>query len=123
MREQSLQVRESAAEQLEERQSDWAYSRPVVVLDLVWNLAFVIVAAVVLFLSQEERPKTNLRLWIVGYAAQCLVHMICVFAEFKRRRRRSGSRRNESNGNAQTQIAGVTDTRPSNGGEAGEPAR
>lgn len=58
MREPSKLVRETAAEQLEERQSDWAYSRPVVFLDIVWNLAFVIVAISVLILSRDESPST-----------------------------------------------------------------
>ncbi|CAI9274356.1 unnamed protein product [Lactuca saligna] len=86
MREPSMLVRETAAEQLEERQSDWAYSKPVVILDLVWNLAFVVVAAVVLVLSQDESPTAWLRLWIVGYAVQCIVHMVCVWSEYKNRR-------------------------------------
>eukprot|EP00249_Psilotum_nudum_P021794 c28249_g1_i2 orf=399-1556(+) len=85
MREPSMLVRESAAEQLEERQSDWAYSPPVVVLDLAWNLAFVAVAVVVLILSKEERPRSPLRVWIVGYALQCLLHMVCVCVEYQRR--------------------------------------
>ncbi|KAK4842947.1 hypothetical protein QYF36_001871 [Acer negundo] len=88
MREPSMMVRETAAEQLEERQSDWAYSKPVVVLDLVWNLAFVGVALAVLLLSTNENPDTPLRLWIVGYAIQCLLHMVCVCVEYRRRRRR-----------------------------------
>lgn len=66
MREPSMLVRESAAEQLEERQSDWAYSKPVVVLDFVWNLAFV------------AEPNTPLRVWIIGYGLQCVMHMVCV---------------------------------------------
>ncbi|KAG6552470.1 hypothetical protein Mapa_005890 [Marchantia paleacea] len=85
MREQSMLVRESAAEQLEERQSDWAYSRPVVVLDLIWNLAFVVVAFVVLILSKEEHPRTPLRVWVLGYALQCILHMLCVCCEYRRR--------------------------------------
>jgi hypothetical protein len=85
MREPSMLVRESAAEQLEERQSDWAYSRPVVVLDLIWNLAFVVVSFVVLILSKEERPKTPLRVWVLGYALQCILHMLCVCFEYRRR--------------------------------------
>lgn len=87
MREPSMLVRETAAEQLEERQSDWAYSRPVVVLDLIWNLAFVIVAMVVLVLSRDERPRTPLRVWVLGYSLQCVLHMICVCLEYRRRRR------------------------------------
>uniref|UniRef100_A0A0C9QVM2 RING-type E3 ubiquitin transferase n=1 Tax=Wollemia nobilis TaxID=56998 RepID=A0A0C9QVM2_9CONI len=85
MREPSMLVRETAAEQLEERQSDWAYSRPVVVLDIIWNLAFVIVAAVVLILSRDENPNMPIRVWVVGYALQCLLHMICVCFEYRRR--------------------------------------
>lgn len=81
-------VRESAAEQLEERQSDWAYSKPVVILDLIWNFAFVAVAVAVLVLSADESPAMSLRLWIVGYGLQCVVHMVCVWSEYKKRRRR-----------------------------------
>ncbi|KAL1216180.1 E3 ubiquitin-protein ligase [Cardamine amara subsp. amara] len=57
MREPSMLVREAAAEQLEERQSDWAYSKPVVVLDIVWNLAFVSVAVAVLVMSKNEHSN------------------------------------------------------------------
>ncbi|TYJ06569.1 hypothetical protein E1A91_A12G242800v1 [Gossypium mustelinum] len=87
MREPSMLVRETAAEQLEERQSDWAYSKPVVVLDIIWNFAFVAVSVGVLLSSREERPDTPLRLWIIGYALQCLLHMVCVCVEYRRRRR------------------------------------
>lgn len=87
MREPSMLVREAAAEQLEERQSDWAYSKPVVVLDIVWNFAFVIVAGTVLVLSASEAPGMPLRLWILGYALQCILHMVCVCVEYRRRRR------------------------------------
>nr|DAD47981.1 TPA_asm: hypothetical protein HUJ06_017918 [Nelumbo nucifera] len=85
LREPSMLVRETAAEQLEERQSDWAYSRPVVVLDMVWNMAFVIVAVAFLILSRNESPSMPLRLWIMGYAVQCILHMVCVYAEYRRR--------------------------------------
>ncbi|CAN1186221.1 E3 ubiquitin-protein ligase At4g11680 [Linum perenne] len=88
MREPSMMVRETAAEQLEERQSDWAYSKPVVVLDIIWNFAFVAAAIAVLLMSGEERPNMPLRLWIVGYGMQCLLHMGCVVVEYRRRRRR-----------------------------------
>ncbi|XP_057477627.1 E3 ubiquitin-protein ligase At1g12760-like [Actinidia eriantha] len=96
MREPSMLVREAAAEQLEERQSDWAYSKPVVVLDMMWNFAFVVVTAVVLVLSYPESPSMPLRLWIVGYALQCFLHMICVFIEYRRRRRRRSAVDGES---------------------------
>ncbi len=86
MREPSVLVRESAAEHLEERQNDWAYSQPVVVLDLIWNLAFLLLAVAVMILSKDERPRVPLRLWITGYALQCIVHMVCVSLEYRRRR-------------------------------------
>ncbi|XP_061337254.1 E3 ubiquitin-protein ligase At1g12760-like isoform X2 [Gastrolobium bilobum] len=87
MREPSMLVRETAAEQLEERQSDWAYSKPIVILDIIWNFAFVVVAATVLILSRSEAPGMPLRFWIVGYAMQCILHMFCVCVEYRRRRR------------------------------------
>eukprot|EP00271_Cylindrocystis_brebissonii_P008271 TRINITY_DN2231_c0_g2_i1.p1 TRINITY_DN2231_c0_g2~~TRINITY_DN2231_c0_g2_i1.p1 ORF type:complete len:487 (+),score=112.67 TRINITY_DN2231_c0_g2_i1:855-2315(+) len=95
MIEQSVVVREAAAEQLGERQTDWAYSRPVVVMDLLWNFAFVSVAAVVLAFSVDEKPQTPLRMWVIGYAVQCVVHMSCVWSEYRRRR----DRRRHSTGN------------------------
>nr|POE59927.1 e3 ubiquitin-protein ligase [Quercus suber] len=56
MREPSMMVRDTVVKQLEERESDWAYSKPVVILDVLWNLTFVVVAATVLFLSRYEAP-------------------------------------------------------------------
>ena len=85
MREPSVLVREAAAEHLEERQADWAYSRPVVALDLLWNLAFITVAAVVLVLSRDEDSPMPLRTWVAGYALQCVVHMVCVAIEYRMR--------------------------------------
>ncbi|XP_019422459.1 PREDICTED: E3 ubiquitin-protein ligase At4g11680-like isoform X1 [Lupinus angustifolius] len=94
MREPSMMVRETAAEQLEERQSDWAYSKPVVVLDILWNFAFVVTGATVLILSVNETPSMPLTVWVIGYALQCILHVVCVCIEFKKRRR---TRREESN--------------------------
>ncbi|MCO5596401.1 hypothetical protein L7F22_050462 [Adiantum nelumboides] len=94
MREPSALVRETAAEQLEERQSEWAYSRPIVILDLIWNLIFVIVAVVVLLMSIQERPSNPLRVWLLGYAVQCCIHITCVWLEY-RRRRSSGRSHND----------------------------
>ncbi|CAN1236877.1 E3 ubiquitin-protein ligase At4g11680 [Linum grandiflorum] len=96
LREPSVRVRENAAEQLEERQTDWSYSTPVIALDVLWNLAFVAIAAVALVMSVDEKPGVPLRLWIVGYGLQCLLHIGCVVGEYRRRRRvlnlRGGSR-------------------------------
>lgn len=85
MREPSVVVRDTAVEHIEERQSDWAYSKPVVVLDLLWNLMFVAVAGAMFVSSRDEKPYMPLRLWIAGYVLQCIVHMVCVWLEYKRR--------------------------------------
>ncbi|KAJ4778591.1 E3 ubiquitin-protein ligase [Rhynchospora pubera] len=92
MREPSVVVRDTAVEHIEERQSDWAYSKPVVVLDLLWNLMFVAVAGAMYVSSRHERPDMPLRVWVAGYVLQCVVHMVCVWLEYKRRTRiRDGS--------------------------------
>lgn len=102
LREPSMRVRESAAEQIEERQSDWAYSRPIVILDLIWNLAFVTVSVAVLVMSLKESPVMPLRVWIVGYALQCLLHMVCVYVEYKHRYQQRSFEANNDNSNSAT---------------------
>jgi len=102
MREPSMMVRETAAEQLEERQSDWAYSKPVVILDILWNFVFIIAAGTVLILSRNESPSSPLRLWILGYALQCVLHVVCVCFEYRRRVRMRG----EVNGNGGNVVGG-----------------
>ncbi|KAL9454161.1 hypothetical protein AB3S75_009709 [Citrus x aurantiifolia] len=84
----SMLVRETAARELEERRADWGYSKPVVALDIMWNSAFVIVSAALLIITINERPNTLIRLWICGYALQCLVHVVLVWMEYRRRNTR-----------------------------------
>ncbi|XP_068315991.1 E3 ubiquitin-protein ligase At4g11680-like [Pyrus communis] len=86
LREPSVRVRENALEELEERQNFWAYSKPTIILDLLWNLVFVIVGFSVLGLSVEEKPLVPLRIWVVGYILLCVVHVGCVVAQYQRRR-------------------------------------
>ncbi|RRT55475.1 hypothetical protein B296_00048442, partial [Ensete ventricosum] len=66
-------------------------SRPVVALDIGWNLAFAAVSVAVLGATTRERPNTPLRVWVAGYALQCVVHVLLVWAEYRRRRRRRSS--------------------------------
>jgi hypothetical protein len=106
MREPSMMVRENAAQQLEERQSDWAYSKPVVMLDLLWNLSFVVVSVVILTSTLEERPTTPLRVWIAGYALQCLLHMIYVAYEYTRRNRQRSPSVGSAGGSESASSAG-----------------
>ncbi|XP_042408898.1 E3 ubiquitin protein ligase RIE1-like isoform X2 [Zingiber officinale] len=89
----SMLVRETAALQLEVRRANWAYSRPVVALDISWNLAFASVSVAVLGATACERPGAPLRLWIAGYAVQCVFHVFLVWSEY---RRRVGGRRRDA---------------------------
>ncbi|XVE85487.1 hypothetical protein DITRI_Ditri17bG0094500 [Diplodiscus trichospermus] len=96
----SMLVRETAARELEERRADWGYSKPVVALDMLWNTAFVAVSVVMLICTMDERPNTPIRLWICGYALQCLVHVVLVWLEYRRRNNRRTSARDEERGDA-----------------------
>ncbi|KAE9455850.1 hypothetical protein C3L33_12242, partial [Rhododendron williamsianum] len=44
------------------------YSKPFLVLDVIWNLAFVLVSVFVLLITFREKPSTPLRVWIFGIA-------------------------------------------------------
>lgn len=82
------------SEQIDEGQSSWAYSKPVVVIDLIWNFIYIAAALFVLVLSRNEHPEMPLRVWIIGYSSLCLLHIVSVFMEFRRR------------GYGQSQVAG-----------------
>ncbi|XP_054782995.1 E3 ubiquitin-protein ligase At4g11680-like isoform X3 [Prosopis cineraria] len=103
LREPSVRVRENAAEQLEARQSNWVFSKPVVILDVVWNLAFVASGIVVLGLSVEEKPSVPLRVWIGGYLLQGAFH--CVRVTLKYRRYMQTQARSASEGQYQNGIS------------------
>lgn len=96
----SMLMRETAARELEERRADWGYSKPVVALDMLWNSAFVAVSVVMLICTVDERPNTPIRLWICGYALQCLVHVVLVWLEYRRRNTRRTSAIDEERGDA-----------------------
>ncbi|CAN4095253.1 unnamed protein product [Withania somnifera] len=80
-----LMMREPSDE-LNYSQINWAYSKPVVIIDLLWNFVYVIAAVLVLVLSRNEVPEMPLRVWIVGYSLLCLLHVVCVLLEYRRRR-------------------------------------
>ncbi|CAA6654452.1 unnamed protein product [Spirodela intermedia] len=94
MRSPSMAMREASALRLEERQREWGYSRPLVALDLIWSIAFVLVSCSVLLATVRERPPTPIRIWILGYALHCLVHVCFVCFEYRRshRTRRASDR-------------------------------
>ncbi|KAG6407603.1 hypothetical protein SASPL_130599 [Salvia splendens] len=119
----SVLVRETAARELEERRADWGYSKPVVALDIMWNLAFVVVSAVLLIFTANESPNVPIRVWVCGYALQCLVHVVLVWVEYNRRnsrRQRSAEREqqgsedeyhssNDEEDEARSGFLGITD--------------
>lgn len=86
--------------QVEQRQSDLAYSWPVVLLDLIWNAGFILSTLIIVAMSSDEKPSAPLRIWVCGYAAQCLVHMLCVWYEYRRRQelRRTVEAQNRARG-------------------------
>ena len=85
MREPSVLVREAAAEHLEERQADWAYSRsrrgarPALEPRLHHRRRGRAGA------QRDEDSPMPLRTWVAGYALQCVVHMVCVAIEYRMR--------------------------------------
>ncbi|KAL2895729.1 E3 ubiquitin protein ligase RIE1 [Bienertia sinuspersici] len=64
---------------------DQPYCKPFVVLDVIWNLGFVLVSIFMLICTIREKPSSPLRVWISGYALQCLLHVSFVYYEFRRR--------------------------------------
>ncbi|CAI0432014.1 unnamed protein product [Linum tenue] len=52
---------------------------------MLWNIAFVLASFTMLMLTTKERPNTPIRVWICGYALQCLVHVVLVWLEYRRR--------------------------------------
>ncbi|KAL7097617.1 hypothetical protein ACP275_10G155900 [Erythranthe tilingii] len=64
---------------------DCGYSRPFLFLDMIWNMAFVVVSVFVLLATVQERPLTPLRLWVCGYALQSLLHVGFVWDEYQTR--------------------------------------
>ncbi|CAI5933148.1 unnamed protein product [Closterium sp. NIES-65] len=111
--------------QLEERQSNWAYSRPIVLLDTLWNLIFVLVAIATLSVSRnhKEEPAAPLGVWLMGYSAQCIIHIVCVLVEFDRRqqggaeeRRSDRSRARRSGGASRSSRRGLRGLRSASGG-------
>ncbi|CAH1417042.1 unnamed protein product [Lactuca virosa] len=87
----SLKVRESAAQQLENWRDDWGYSLPVVAIDTTWNLAVVVVSIAMLFWTAREQPNMPVRAWICVYALQCVMHVVLVLLDYRRRNRRAAT--------------------------------
>lgn len=118
----SMLVRETAARELEERRADWGYSKPVVALDMMWNTAFVVVSLAMLIITANERPNTPIRLWICGYSLQCIVHVVLVGVEYRRRntRRRRSRESPESVADSRNDTDDTDDEEFLNSGSSGQ---
>ncbi|XP_021986117.1 E3 ubiquitin protein ligase RIE1 [Helianthus annuus] len=81
----SMVVRQNVALQLEDYREAWGYSLPVVVIETLWNLAFVVVSFVTLFWIAREEDNAELRVWICGYSMLCVVNAVLVVLEYMRR--------------------------------------
>ncbi|KAK1376980.1 putative Cleavage and polyadenylation specificity factor [Heracleum sosnowskyi] len=77
-----LLVRQSATEYVMMRETTWW---PVIILRLIFNLAFIVASMCVMIASLHEAPPVHLRVWIVGYAIKCGVHGVIVGLECKRK--------------------------------------
>ena len=63
-------------------QSDWSYLKSLVIINVLWNLAIVVVVVLV-WRSLEEKPRMPFRAWIVAYVLVCLCHVIRVVVEYQ----------------------------------------
>ncbi|KAJ0462059.1 putative transcription factor C2H2 family [Helianthus annuus] len=84
----SLIVSQTVALQMEDYREAWGYSFPVVVIETLWNLAFVVVSFATLFWIAREETNLLLRVWICGYVMQCVVNVVVLLLVYKRRNRR-----------------------------------
>ncbi|KAK4743685.1 hypothetical protein SAY87_009997 [Trapa incisa] len=59
-------------------------SRPIFMLELAWNMTFIVATFAMLLFSWKERPSTPLRLWLSGYTLQCAFHIGFISIEYQR---------------------------------------
>ncbi|CAJ1971661.1 unnamed protein product [Sphenostylis stenocarpa] len=65
--------------------------------------------------TTREHPNTPIREWIVGYALQCLVHVVLVWLEYRRQSRRESLRAARDVGNSAPSDVGNSDEDGSSG--------
>ncbi|XP_076920805.1 E3 ubiquitin protein ligase RIE1-like [Bidens hawaiensis] len=61
---------------------------PVIVVETLWNLAFVVLSIVTLFWYAWEERCVRLRVWICGYVVHCVANVVILLMEYKKRRMR-----------------------------------
>lgn len=77
----SAVVQETVARELEEHHSNWTYSKSMVVLDMTWNMAFIVVWAVMLAYTVKDNPNMLIHWWIYNYVLQCLIQVALLWLE------------------------------------------
>ena len=81
LRSHSAVVQETVAHELEEHHSNWTYSKSMVVLDMTWNMAFIVVWAVMLAYTVKDNPNMPIHWWIYNYVLQCLIQVALLWLE------------------------------------------
>ncbi|CAI5987560.1 unnamed protein product [Closterium sp. NIES-65] len=73
--------------------------------------------------NHKEEPAAPLGVWLMGYSAQCIIHIVCVLVEFDRRqqggaeeRRSDRSRARRSRGASRSSRRGLRGLRSASGG-------
>ncbi|KAL8227751.1 hypothetical protein R6Q57_015335 [Mikania cordata] len=81
----SMVVRENVALELDDYLENWSYSFPFVITSTLWNLSLVVVALAALIWTAREETDVKIRIWICGYAMQCVVHVVLLLSEYRKR--------------------------------------
>ena len=84
--------------------SDLIHSKPVLALEMSWNMAFVFVSAAMLACTTSERPNSPIRLWIVGYVLLRFMHVVLLWLTYRRHRSRWESRRGHGTQDVESQT-------------------
>ncbi|XP_062001025.1 E3 ubiquitin-protein ligase At1g63170-like [Rosa rugosa] len=77
LNEQPVRAGEISGEELQVGHSSSSLKLSII-LDLLWNLSFVVVGITMLGLSAAEKPPVPLRFWASGYVLLSAVHIGCV---------------------------------------------
>lgn len=86
------------------RRNEWRYSFPVVVVDTIWNLGFVVILVILLILTAKEKPNDLFRVWLAGRAFNCVVYVVQILLEYNRRNRKVSTHSENSNSSNSTSI-------------------
>ncbi|QCD89570.1 E3 ubiquitin protein ligase RIE1-like [Vigna unguiculata] len=89
--------------------SDLIHSKPVLALEMSWNMAFVFVSAAMLACTTSERPNSPIRLWIVGYVLLRFMHVVLLWLTYRHHRSRWESHRGQGTQDVESQTGSDDD--------------